>query len=382
MTTVCRRVAQHRAAVRVAAIVLSLAAASVAAAQNTAPATGASSTAASISVPGAAPAATGPVTPYGETPQEAANKQLVFDMIRMALVDGNVDAAFERYVDRNFREHSHLFTGARTDYAGYDAELANAHRLAEQMRSPAGPMALPTVASVDGEMVTLYGAGVDIVRVHDGRITDHWDASPPAQIMIQEHAPGFTAWVLGERKGPPPHFDHPSPSAVTINMQLLTAVNQGPISPFGETPQEMANKRVLFEWNHLSIIEGRRKEAFEKYVSRDFCDHSHMSTRAQKDCAGFDELAGRPAKAVQLGDTVELPIMATVDGDMVTMYGAGVDIFRVVDGRITDHWDATSPSALIIKAHPASVVDRNFRIALGLLEPGAAFEPTPGGNVP
>ena len=69
------------------------------------------------------------------------------------------------------------------------------------------------------------------------------------------------------------------------------------------------------------------------------------------------------------GTTVEVPVMATVDGEMVTQWGAGVDIFRVHNGKITDHWDASPPAAAAIKAHPPGTAER---VMSGFDGPGPA----------
>ena len=53
--------------------------------------------------------------------------------------------------------------------------------------------------------------------------------------------------------------------------------------------------------------------------------------------------------------------MASVDGEMVTMYGAGVDVFRVVNGKITNHWDASPGKSVVIKEHGFDQGDASTR---------------------
>ncbi|MFT3905675.1 MAG: hypothetical protein QM718_05165 [Steroidobacteraceae bacterium] len=308
----------------------------------------------------------GPLTPYGETPAESAAKRVAFEWVYTMMIQNKPEEAFARYVSTDFCDWA---MASLTRGCGNAQQALNG--MARMYKTPPKPGELrevPTMASVNGDMVTMYGEGVDIFKVKNGKIVAHWDASPPAAIEIEAHAPGFTEWVTGERKGPPPNTGKPSPNAVKVSLQLLTAVNPGPTTPYGETPQEMANKRVVFEWNHMAMIEGKRKEAFERYVSHDFCDHSHMANRAQKECSSWDELANRASKPAQLGDVIEIPVMATVNGEMVTMYGAGVDIFRVKDGKITDHWDATAPTAITLGAHNRETTERSFKVKLGLLD--------------
>jgi len=55
-----------------------------------------------------------------------------------------------------------------------------------------GKIEFPTSAVVNGELVTQYGAGVDSWRVHEGKITDHWDASPAVAVSLSAHDQSFS----------------------------------------------------------------------------------------------------------------------------------------------------------------------------------------------
>ncbi|MFT3907210.1 MAG: hypothetical protein QM718_12945 [Steroidobacteraceae bacterium] len=309
----------------------------------------------------------GPETPYGETAAEKQAKKLTFQWNCKAMVEGKVSEAFEKYVSKDFCDHSHLVTRGQKDCGNYAETEQSFERMAKQFGG--GPtIEVPVLATVDGDMVVHYGEGVDIFRVKDGKLTDHWDASPPAEISIDAHAPGFTDWVLGDRKGPPPMVKSATPKGVVVDRALMTAVNTGPLTPYAETAKESDAKRTVFRWNFMAIVQGKPKEAAEQFVAANFCDHSHMVTRAKKDCGTREELLAGPlgqAKAVKVGDRIELPMLATVSGEMVTMYGAGVDIFRVVDGKITDHWDASPGKALTLKAHDVNVVEDMIKVLRG-----------------
>ncbi|MGC3981460.1 MAG: hypothetical protein QM808_09390 [Steroidobacteraceae bacterium] len=310
----------------------------------------------------------GPITPYGETPAEVANKRVAFEWVYMMMVQRKPKEAFDKYVSKDFCDWS--MASLKKPCGTAEQTLNGMARMYQQPAKPGELSEVPTLAAVNGEMVTMYGEGVDIFQVKNGKIVAHWDASPPAQITIEAHPPGFTEWVMGDRKsGTIPSWGKPSPNAVTVTPMLISAVNTGPITPYGETPQEMANKRVVFEWNHMTLIEGKRRAAMEKYLSKDYCNHGHISNRGLKECNTYDEIYARgdnpPAK---VGDVIEIPVMATVNGEMVTMYGAGVDIFRVVNGKITDHWDGTAPVEVTIKAHNKETTERQFKVKLGLLD--------------
>jgi predicted SnoaL-like aldol condensation-catalyzing enzyme len=290
--------------------------------------------------------------------------------------------AFDTYVSRDYCNHGHLSTGGQRDCMGFDETRVRWLRNYGQPLKPGELVEVPYMATVNGEMVTMYGEGVDIFRVHNGKLTDHWDASPPARITLKAHAPGFADWVMGERTGKPPSNGTAEPGAgsgMLVDDRVFTAVDVGPLTPYGETAREMAAKRVPFARNYMSMIQGKSKAAIEKYVSPEFCDHSHMMTRGRKDCATRAELIASPMgnrAAAKLGDRIEMPYMATVDGEMVTMYGAGVDIFRVKDGLITDHWDASPPAAVTVREHGPEVVERMMKVLAGELPVGIG--PGPG----
>jgi hypothetical protein len=57
------------------------------------------------------------------------------------------------------------------------------------------------------------------------------------------------------------------------------------------------------------------------------------------------------------------------------MYGEGVDVFRVVNGKITDHWDGSPPATVTIKAHPPGTAER---VMSGLGPPGPGGAQGPG----
>lgn len=136
----------------------------------------------------------------------------------------------------------------------------------------------------------------------------------------------------------------------------------GPISPYGETAEEVAAKRTVFEWQCLFLVERKADEARAKYISPKWCDHSHNTTHGKKLCGTWEDttrfLSNFSTGTLKDSDIIEFPLFATVDGGHVTEYGEGVDSFLVVDGKITDHWDASPPAAVSIKAHDPSMAQR------------------------
>ena len=106
-----------------------------------------------------------------------------------------------------------------------------------------------------------------------------------------------------------------------------------------DTPQEAAAKATVEAWGAL-LDQGKINEAINLYVSPYFVDHSELGrfmakTRHlgfAKTEAVFHMMVAQPGpKMVQ---------KITADDNMVTVRGRlGQDIFRVQNGKITDHWD-------------------------------------------
>ena len=138
-------------------------------------------------------------------------------------------------------------------------------------------------------------------------------------------------------------------------------VDVGPRTVYGETKAEVEAKKIAFQWACGVLVEGKVKESFEKYVAKDFCDHSHMANAGLKDCSDFAEtmqLFERMSSMLMKDGKIEFPVVATVNGEMVTQYGEGVDIFRVHNGKLTDHWDASPPTSRTLNAHDQDFSDR------------------------
>ncbi|MGC3982000.1 MAG: hypothetical protein QM808_12125 [Steroidobacteraceae bacterium] len=143
--------------------------------------------------------------------------------------------------------------------------------------------------------------------------------------------------------------------------EICAKGDTGPITPYGEHPRETAAKKVVFQWNCMTMVERNAKAAFEKYVSKDWCDHGHIVTKGADRCGTVEEsiamfvrMGGTPLKDT---DKLEFPLQSSVNADHVTMYGEGVDIFRVVNGKITDHWDASPAKAISFKDKPAGMAE-------------------------
>jgi len=131
----------------------------------------------------------GPPSAFGESAAETAEKRVVFDYTAMIMA-GRVKQAYQTYVSPDYREHSHLIKAVcHCDHPGYADTLGFMTRPAIPGKGPPPSPGLPKEADVDEDIVTMYYPGVDIFRVENGKITDHWDASPAAAISLPAEKP-------------------------------------------------------------------------------------------------------------------------------------------------------------------------------------------------
>jgi len=138
--------------------------------------------------------------------------------------------------------------------------------------------------------------------------------------------------------------------------QLCTSGYAGPTTRSIPSATEAANLKIMYAWSCLALIEGTPRQAFGLYVAKDFCDHSTRITLGLKKCAGYDETEQMfIQRGIQLhpDGTIEFPVVSTVKGDIIRQYGGGVNVWRVHNGKITDHWTgATEAEEAKIKPSP------------------------------
>ncbi|HTP38460.1 MAG TPA: hypothetical protein VMI92_02680 [Steroidobacteraceae bacterium] len=152
--------------------------------------------------------------------------------------------------------------------------------------------------------------------------------------------------------------------AIAEARALCASGDVGGRTPFGETAQESANKKVAFDWACLTFVEHKPREAFARYVARDFCDHSHMSNGSGAACTNYEDsikLFSSMDGNSQHKGTLQFPDFSSANGELVTQWGPDADIYRVHDGKIVEHWDAAPPGTITLKAHDAAFSARMQR---------------------
>jgi len=106
-----------------------------------------------------------------------------------------------------------------------------------------------------------------------------------------------------------------------------------------------ANKRIIHEWHELAIDQRKPEEAVAKYIGPNYRQHNPGATdgpesfieTVKRFAQNFPDLRMEPKRIVAEGDYVVLHshlILKPGDRGM-----AVVDIFRLENGKIVEHWD-------------------------------------------
>ena len=106
-----------------------------------------------------------------------------------------------------------------------------------------------------------------------------------------------------------------------------------------------ANKRIVREWHELAIDQRKPEEAVAKYLGPHYWQHNPGTAdgpepfieTVKRFAQNFPDLRMEPKRIVAEGDLVVLHShLILKPGDRGS---AVVDIFRLENGKIVEHWD-------------------------------------------
>jgi predicted SnoaL-like aldol condensation-catalyzing enzyme len=109
--------------------------------------------------------------------------------------------------------------------------------------------------------------------------------------------------------------------------------------------QVEANKRIIREWHELAIDQRKPEEAVAKYIGPNYRQHNPGAGNGPEPFIQtvkqltqiFPELRMEPKRIIAEGDLVVLHShLILKPGDRGS---AVVDIFRLENGKIVEHWD-------------------------------------------
>jgi predicted SnoaL-like aldol condensation-catalyzing enzyme len=277
-----------------------------------------------------------------DDPVLATNKRLVFNLWRSVVNAGHVEVA-DQLLAEDYIQHSPVLPTGRAAFKKIFSAVPRRDKVPDLIEPP-------LIAFVaEGDLVVMAfveklqqpaGSGTyttthfNMFRVANGRLAEHWHSI--------QRAPGPD--LASPEKGGPQRVTGASGIA---QFALVDASRS----------QLANNKRLVFDmWRH--IIDGGREEVADLYLHKDYIQHNtNVATGRDAFKAYFSTREDLPIET-----SIRRPLVAMVaESDLVvqaimmehphpsregeTYTTTWFDMFRVADGRLAEHWDASTRAA-------------------------------------
>ena len=136
-------------------------------------------------------------------------------------------------------------------------------------------------------------------------------------------------------------------AVATLLMGCKSTPHQSSTPATPAAPSVAANKKLVVDFYRVVFIEKRVAEGFAQYVAADYVQHNPLVPTGRE--AAVKLLTPRVTR-----DSVTDIKRVIAEGDLVVLHvhsransqdrgRAVVDIFRVSDGKIVEHWDVIQP---------------------------------------
>jgi predicted SnoaL-like aldol condensation-catalyzing enzyme len=283
---------------------------------------------------------------HNDDPRLARNKRLLFDMWRTVLNAGHLERADE-FVAEHYVQYSPFQRSGRQALKDVFAVIPRRDEIPAEMR-PAPVtilaendlvlfVAVESMAEPDGSG-SYTTTHFNLFRVSNGQLAAHWhpDQTPPC--------PGLPSAADG---GPQPVTG----AAGAAQYALLEAAE----------PALARNKRLVFDaWRQL--FDAGREELVDLYLAEDYVEHDPNGA------------SGRAGARAWLASIEDRPIATAIGRELVAMIAEGdlvalvqkltlpnprragdsytttqIDMFRIADGRIAEHWDAAVKPGTVVE---------------------------------
>ena len=276
-------------------------------------------------------------SPHQTTTEETRKIAMAF--LDDYLIKRNMDA-YALYADPDYIQHNPSMANGVAGQRAYFAKVAGGDAQADPMQQ----RHVTDMLLVDGDIFALMhhsvppsGATrlfVDLWRVEDGKIVEHWDVIQPIPASLP-HGNGMACgnletWdkvVNRQDSISKPTCGHPDPKAD----------REASIQVFRDYVADMTGEDVI--------------TAIERWFSDDYRQHSPTIADGKQGAIDYlrKEWGDRAAVKPVLG-----PQRIVAEGDLVLVHyirsdpaenrhTAQADIFRVTNGKISEHWDVKQP---------------------------------------
>lgn len=277
-----------------------------------------------------------------ETPAEQladetqATREVAMQFLQQAFIDGDFRGAYDRFAKPDFIQHNPMIADGLEGHRAYFAELAK-----QSDGKPADWAHVSDLVLVDGDVFAFVHhrfrapdqpgqVFVDLWRVEDGKIAEHWDVVQdiPAQMP---HDNGMACGVGETWESAKAHADSITQTACDPPDPDVAGKNS--VSVYRDYTGEVGKGDVL--------------AAIEKWFHPDYRQHSPVIADGKQGAIDYLQMewGRKDAPKPVLG---EQRIVA--DGDYVLVHylfgfegseekEAHVDIFRMKDGLVYEHWD-------------------------------------------
>jgi predicted SnoaL-like aldol condensation-catalyzing enzyme len=274
-----------------------------------------------------------PPPPAGEA-APLSTRALANAFWRQAFADGDLRGAYERYAAPDFKQHDPEIADGLAGQRAYLAESAT--------RSPSGTAVnVNNILLVDGDLFALHhhvfagpnDAGrvsVEIWRVDGGKIVEHWAVHQPISSEMA-HGNGM-ACGRGD--------DYAS-------ARLLGDTIAEPTCGLPDPTETREQSFAVLDAYAAEFRKGNVEEPILRWFSSDYRQHSPVIADGVEGAIAFlhNEYGKGEDKMPKFG-----PMRTVAEGGYVLRhrlqldYGAkswtaNVDIFRISDDKISEHWD-------------------------------------------
>lgn len=263
-----------------------------------------------------------------------ATRSVAMKFLHAMFVERDVRGAYDTFAAENLIQHNPAMADGLAGHRAYFA------RLEARSGASATWANVNNMLLVDGDLFALHHHAftgpddpgrvfVDIWRVADGKIVEHWDViqAIPAE-MAHDNGMGCG---LGD--------DYPS--ALALHETVSVPACGLPVS--GVSREE--NLAILDAYS-ATLLAGDVTGAIDRFLTEDYVQHSPVIQDGKQGALAFllDEFGKGDKVMPKMG-----PMRIIAEGDFVLMHRlteyadglrtANVDIFRLRGGKISAHWD-------------------------------------------